>query len=291
MKKYFTIIRYILEYVIFISILKILKLLGINKSSAICSKIAVTIGPFLPITRIAKKNLRYVFGQDINDTVFIKDLWDNFGRFIGEFPYTNLSKQELDNRVEIIGMNHLVEFQKNNNPFLLCTGHFANWDLLLQCITKLYPKFGIVYRSANNHFVDRYINTHRTKNKAIHLIPKGDKGVRSLLASIKAGHSIAMLVDQKMNNGIEVPFFNKPAMTSYAIARLALQFDYPIVPVQMVRTKGCNFKIIIHSPLQIANTGNKQQDYYNVMLRINLILEQWIIENKSQWFWFHNRWK
>jgi KDO2-lipid IV(A) lauroyltransferase len=99
-----------------------------------------------------------------------------------------------------------------------------------------------------------------------------------------------MLVDQKMNDGIPVPFFGRKAMTSQGIAKLALQFNYPIVPCQIIRKKGCYFKQIIYPPLSINKTGDDEKDCYNIMLEINQIFEKWIIQNPSQWFWFHNRW-
>ena len=113
---------------------------------------------------------------------------------------------------------------------------------------------------------------------------------KDLIKAIKAKYAISMLVDQKMNDGIKVPFFGRPAMTAHAIARLALQFGYPIVPCQIVRTKGSYFRVIIHPPIDIQKTNNTDTDCYNIMLKINRILEGWIKENPSQWLWFHNRW-
>ena len=44
-----------------------------------------------------------------------------------------------------------------------------------------------------------------------------------------------MLVDQKMNDGIPVPFFGRDAMTAPALALLALRYDCAVVPIRMER--------------------------------------------------------
>jgi KDO2-lipid IV(A) lauroyltransferase len=128
-------------------------------------------------------------------------------------------------------------------------------------------------------------------NDTVEMIAKGPSGVRGLIKAIKSGNSIAMLVDQKMNDGIEVPFFGKPAMTANAIAKLSLQYNYPIIPCQIIRTKGSYFKAVIHPPIDYSKSGEAEKDCYNIMLKINQVIEGWVRENPEQWFWFHNRWK
>lgn len=291
MKKILKQIKYLVEYLLFLLLIGILKLLGINKASAACGLIARKIGPLLPISKIAKKNLKLIFGDKFDDAPIIDGLWDNFGRFIGEFPYVNtMHEEEILTHVEIMGLEHLEHFKKTNQPFLLFTGHFANWDFALRVTSKLYHKFGVVYRKANNPYIDRLISQYR-KASHIHLIPKGNHGVKDLLKALKSGYSIAMLVDQKMNDGINVPLLDHPAMTAHAIAKLALNFDYPIVPCRTIRTKGANFQFVIHPPLVINKTGDKESDIYNIMLDINKLLGDWIKQHPQQWFWFHNRWK
>ncbi|WP_425362584.1 lipid A biosynthesis lauroyl acyltransferase [Candidatus Tisiphia endosymbiont of Hybos culiciformis] len=300
MKKLFNNIKYLLEYFLVLIIVKILRALGIDKSVNICRYLARKIGPLLPVNKVAKENIQNILGKTIytnagciNSEAIINQVWDNFGSFIGEFPYiSRMSEEELSRRVEISGLENIIEFQKLHQPFLLFTGHFANWDFALKIINKFYPKFAIIYRKLNNPYVDKLINDMRTSGD-IKLIPKGSQGARTLISAIKSGYAIGMLVDQKMNNGIEVPFLGQPAMTAHAIAKIALQFSYPIIPLQVVRTNSKNsyFKAIIHPPIKLQKTNNNKTDCYNIMVTINQILGNWVQENPGQWFWFHNRWK
>ena len=292
MKSYVKKVKHLVEYAVFIILTGFLKILPIDKSASLCSFIARKIGPHLAVTNIARSNLRKVYGKDINIEKIIDVLWDNYGRYIGEFPFINrMTAQELETRVKLTGLEHVENFRKIKQPFMLFLGHQANWDFMIRRINDIYPKFGVVYRKANNPYVDNSILRERGDHQDITMIAKGSAGVRDLVRSIKSCMSIAMLVDQKMNDGIEVPFFGKPAMTAPAIARFSLQYDYPIVPCQLIRLEGSYFELRIHAPLEYSNTGDVEKDCYNIMLAINKKLEEWIRQRPAQWFWFHNRWK
>ncbi|HJD62325.1 MAG TPA: lipid A biosynthesis lauroyl acyltransferase [Rickettsia endosymbiont of Degeeriella rufa] len=289
MKKFLKKIRYLIEYAVVVIFLKIIGIFGIDKAADICSFIARKIGILFAVNKIARRNIKAVFGDAFDVEKTIDQTWDNFGRFIGEFAYINeMDELELERRIEIIGLENIKKLK--GQPFLFFTGHFANWDIAVKIIHKIYPKFAVIYRKANNPYVNKLINESRASSK-LRLIPKGPDGSRALVRSIKERESIAMLVDQKMNNGIEVPFLGYPAMTANAIAKIALQYGYPIVPCQIVRTKGSYFKLIIHPNLTWEQTGDSKTDCYNIMLNINQILGDWVKQNPSQWFWFHNRWK
>lgn len=285
--------KHYLEYIIFFIITRLLRLLPIDKSAGLCSFLARKIGPLISVTKTARRNLKNIYGDNINIDQAIDDLWDNFGRYIGEFPFINaLSEEELTRRITFTGLENIENFKQNNQPFMLFLGHQANWDIAIRKINTLYPKFGIVYRKANNPLVDKEILSERNNSSDVIMIAKGTAGAKSLVRAIKSKMSIAMLVDQKMNDGIEVPFFGKPAMTAPAIARLALQYNYPIVPCQIIRKgRSSNFELRLYQPLKIEKTGDIKKDSFNIMKTINLTLEEWIRQHPGQWFWFHNRWK
>ena len=286
-------LKHILEYLLFILLTRTLRLLSVDNSASLCSFIAKKIGPYLRVTKTARKNLKRVYGNETDIEKVINDLWDNYGRYIGEFPFINvLDSSELDKRVKVIGLEKVEAFKKANQPFILFLGHQANWDFVIRKINDIYPKFGIAYRKANNPYVDREILKERENDQHITMIAKGPSGAKSIIKAIKSGASLAMLVDQKMNNGIEVPFFGFPAMTAPALAKISLQYKYPIVPLQIVRIgKSSYFELILHDPLKPLIDKDIEKSCYNIMLEINKILEQWIREKPEQWFWFHNRWK
>ncbi len=291
MKNYSKKIKHFIEYIFFKLFIKTMKIIGFKNSVAFCSCAARFLGPYIGVSKIAEYNLNKVFGEKFDTKKIILKIWDNFGKYIGEFPFINeLSDQQMNSMFTMEGIENVKNYQENKKPFLLFLAHQANWDFVIRHITDIYPKFAIIYRKANNSYVDSEILRTRSKDPNVLMIPKGLGGAKGLVRAIKNGYSIAMLVDQKMNDGIEVPFFGKPAMTANAIAKLSLQYNYPIIPCQLIRTNDSNFKAILHPEIKYQPTNNKENDVYNIMLIINQTLEKWIRENPSQWFWFHNRW-
>lgn len=280
-----------IEYCIFIIFSYFLLSLGFERAGNFCSKVARIIGPYLPVTRIARNNIKMTLGDNNIDTI-IDGLWDNYGRYIAEFVYINkLPLSEFDKRIELEGLENIQPFIDNKQPFLLCLGHFANWDFFIKFASNLMKNdISIIYRKANNPLINQAIlETRQAPN--IHMIAKGPSGAKKLLTALKNRHFIFMLVDQKMNDGIEVPFLGKPAMTANAIAKISLQYNHPIVPFRVIRTNGSNFKAILYPPIQYSKTEDTNTDTYNIMLIINNLLGQWVKEKPEQWFWFHNRWK
>jgi KDO2-lipid IV(A) lauroyltransferase len=122
------------------------------------------------------------------------------------------------------------------------------------------------------------------------MFAKGAQGARAALTHLQAGGSLGLLVDQKMNDGIAVPFFGRAAMTAPAIAQFALRFDAPILPVHVVRLGPARFRMICEPPLNIARTGDKKTDTYAILLAVNTTLERWIREQPESWLWLHRRW-
>ena len=99
-----------------------------------------------------------------------------------------------------------------------------------------------------------------------------------------------MLADQKMNDGIPVPFFGRPAMTAPALAALALRFDCDVLPARAERLAGAHFRLTVFPPLPLPRTGDSHADAAALMAQVNAILETWIRDRPEQWFWVHQRW-
>ena len=122
-------------------------------------------------------------------------------------------------------------------------------------------------------------------------IPKGRIGMREIINRIKSGYSIALMVDQRVCEGIKVNFFKRPAQTTTIPAQLALKYDCKLVPIFIERTGNVNFEMTIYKPYNIEKTSDADQDTLNITLKINQIIEKMIIKNPKQWLWSHNRWK
>jgi KDO2-lipid IV(A) lauroyltransferase len=250
------------------------------------------IGPRLRVTGNARRELAIVFPllNSYKIEKIIGGMWDNLGRTAGEHPHLAKFNPYAENsRVEVIGGKILDQARDDNEPGIAFSAHLANWELVPLVSTKRGLPLHLIYRRANNPFFDRLVQRGRVSTGGQYF-PKGPDGAKDILRALSKGQHLAMLVDQKMNDGIEVPFMGRNAMTAPALAQLALRFNCPVVPVQVERLKGANFRVTIHPPLIHPNTGDKQSDILHLMTEVNNHLDNWIKQHPEQWLWVHNRW-
>jgi KDO2-lipid IV(A) lauroyltransferase len=214
-------------------------------------------------------------------------VWDNLGRTVAEYPY--LSRSIMAQRMKVLGSEVFDEVRASGKSALFVGGHFANWELAPKTAGLHNLPLVLIYRPANNTLVDGIIRKTRL-TFAQSMFAKGRKGAQELIKAIKEHKPIGMLVDQKLNDGIAVPFFGHDAMTAPAVAELALKYDLPIYMAQVVREKGAHFTVTMHPHLQFEKTGDRKQDVYSMMRRINDTFEDWARQHPEQWFWVHRRW-
>ena len=118
-------------------------------------------------------------------------------------------------------------------------------------------------------------------------IKKGISGTKELLRCFKQNISIALMIDQRVSEGISCEFFNEKALTTTIPAQFVKKFNTEIVPVHIERLDKNNFTIEFSQPLNF----NSNETTYNITLKLNQILEKMILKNPNQWIWTHNRWK
>ncbi|HFB62105.1 MAG TPA: lipid A biosynthesis acyltransferase, partial [Bacteroidetes bacterium] len=118
----------------------------------------------------------------------------------------------------------------------------------------------------------------------------GAKGAKELIRALRSGDSVALLNDQKFNEGIEIPFLGHGAMTAPGPTRLAMQTGAPLIPMSIVRTNGVNFRVTIHEAIKPVDTGNRTSDIRATVIKITKFIEHQIRTNPTDWFWVHRRW-
>ena len=286
-------IKHLLEFSAVKTLYVFFKLLPIKAASAIGGFIGRSLGRVLKVNRVARRNIKNAFPEFTDEQVegVIRQMWENLGRVAGEFPHmASFKGDDFAKIVEVEGAEHIKKAGESNKTTIFFSGHFANWEIVPKTIfEKGCPSVNLVYRKSNNPYLDGLILKIRD-NYQEGCMPKGSVGARMIIKAIKKGLHIGMLVDQKQNDGIAVPFFGRDAMTAPAIANLALKYDCNIIPIQVKRVKGAKFKAVAYEPFKFDNTGNEQKDIHIAMTRINSILEGWVRQEPSQWFWVHNRW-
>ena len=279
---------YFLEGSFLLLIFILLKILPLGISSFLMGKLSSLIGPRLGVTKKAYNNIKNVMPEknEKEITKIIKDMWENLGKVAGEYPHLSKLDPEKNNKIQVYGKKNLLLIKKTKTPAIFFSGHLANWEISpIAAIKNGVPVLSI-FRRPNNPFINFLIKYLRSN---LPMAPKGKEGAKQLIYSLKKGRSIGLVIDQKMNDGIKVPFFNKPAMTSDALAQLCLRIKSLVVPVQVERIKNTNFKITFHNPLKITKNGQNKTPI-QIMTEVNLIMEKWIRKKPGQWLWLHRRW-
>jgi len=266
-------------------------LLPLDWASALGGAIGRLIGPRLGISNRARRNIRRAFPKLSESQIagVIRGMWDNLGRVVAEYPHLRQIRVfEPGGRIETHGFEHVERAVAAGRRMIIFSGHIANWEIAMLAAVQYGIQVAQIYRAANNPLVDRMIT--RLRGDAGELIPKGAVAARRAITTLRAGAHLTMLADQKMNDGIPVPFFGRPAMTAPALASLALRFDCDVLPARVERLGGAHFRLTIFPPLVLPRSGDARADAALLMAEVNASLERWIRDRPEQWFWVHQRW-
>lgn len=279
------------EFILARALFFLFRFIGIDAASALAGTFLRLVGPLVrPIARRGEDNLQRAFPEwskaqvrAVNAGVF-----ENLGRTSAEFAH--LDKLAPGPRVEIVGAEWFAAAADGGPPGIFVSGHFANWEIMAIALRAAGVACAVVYRAANNPLIDEMIIAMRARASSYMQIPKGKRGGRALIEALRDGKSLAMLVDQKLNDGIAVPFLGRDAMTAPAAARLSLKFKAPIFPTSVERLSGARFRITVHSPLEFSPTGETADDVRALTILVNAQIEYYIRARPEQWLWLHRRW-
>ena len=289
------IIKYFFEFTSIISLFCIFKIIVLKNASNLGSVLGRLIGPLFRSKNIIKQNIKIGLGNldEKRETEIINAMWSNIGRTFAEYAFLKNFKFDKTNfsHIKINGTNYLEQIKKNNEPVIFYSGHFANFELMAMELDKFGIKTAAIYRPLNNFLLNPIMEYLRMKYICPNQIPKGRMGMREIISRVKDGCSIALMVDQRVGEGLRIPFFNKPAHTTTVPAQLALKYNCRLVPIFLERKEGINFEMTVHEPYEIQKTGDADRDTKSITLKINQLIEKMIIKNPTQWLWSHNRWK
>jgi KDO2-lipid IV(A) lauroyltransferase len=273
--------------------IRLVGLLPLDWASALGGALARTIGPRLGISKRARLNLKIAMPELGNAEIraIVRGMWDNLGRVVFEYPHlakiTVYPAELSDGRVEVCGVEHVEAALAANRRIILVSAHVGNWEIAPLASAQYGLDVAFIYRAANNRMVDAMIADLRQHAK---FIPKGAVASRQAFATLRRGAHLGLLVDQKLNDGIAVPFFGRDAMTAPALALLAMRFDCDVLPARVERLGGARFRLTVYPRLPLPKSGDRDADALALMTAVNQVLETWIRERPDQWFWLHRRW-
>jgi len=283
-------VKYFIQFMIISILFLIFKILGLRYASYFSGKIISFVGPFFRSKDLIKSNILKAHPNLNSDQVknISKKMWNNYGRILAEYIFIkDFRNTKLKNNLEIKGQEILDTIKKNNEPVIFVSGHFNNFELMAMQIEKSGINLAAIYRPLNNKFLNFIMEKIRKQYICKNQIKKGISGTKELLSFFKKKTSIALMIDQRVSQGIKSNFFKHEALTTTIPAQFVKKFKCKIVPIYIERVKDINFKLTIHEPIVYSDNESIE----SITLNLNGILEKLILKNPDQWIWSHNRWK
>ena len=283
-------IKYFIQFLLIIISFVIFKFLGVKFSSNLSGKIFEKIGPFFRSKRIIHSNIKKAFPNTNLENIekISKSMWNNYGRIFAEYIFIkDFRSGNLSSKIEIDGEEILEEINKSKKQVVFVSGHLSNFELMAMCIEKSGIKLSAIYRPLNNIFLNKIMERIRKKYICKNQIKKGIGGLKQLINLKKKNYSTALMIDQRVSEGILSNLFNEKALTTTIPAQLIKKFNIAVVPIYIERIEGINFRIKVNNPINFPQEASIQ----NITDELNQILEKMIYKNPNQWIWSHNRWK
>ena len=284
-------LKYFFQFLIIILFLSIFKLIGSKYSTILSGKIFELIGPFFRSNKISSSNLSLALTEldEIEKNKIIKKMWNNYGKILADYVFIKNYRNSKNFSDKIIIKNHfeLENIKKNSTPVIFISGHFNNFELMAMHLEKSGIDLAAIYRPLNNVFLNPIMEHIRKNYICKKQVKKGISGTKELLKFFKNGTSIALMIDQRVSEGIYSKFFNKEALTTTIPAQFVKKFKAKIVPIYIERNLEDNFTIEINKCIKFSDSESLE----SITLKLNEILEKMILRNPDQWIWTHNRWK
>ena len=292
-------LRYLIEALALRLAFALLGWLPVDAASNLGGFLGRHIGPRLPVSARARRNLRLAFPENsaAETERILAGMWDNLGRVAAEYPHIGEIAAPASGRIDWLDTAPVRAMRAGGRDAgrdggragILVSAHLANWEVMPAAAIQRGLDMTIIVREPNNPLVRPLIERLRGVAGGLRA-PKGAQGAKAALGALRQGRVLGLLFDQKMNDGVAVPFFGIEAMTPAAPAQLALRFGCPLVPVRVERIGPGRFRLASFEALALPDSGDRQADTIAVMTALNEILEGWIRDKPEQWLWLHRRW-
>jgi KDO2-lipid IV(A) lauroyltransferase len=250
------------------------------------------LGPLSGAHKTADRNIRIAFPQldESGRRQLLVAQWENLGRLTAEFQLMH-KLTPASGRIEIVGGEKLRAVAQSGKPAVLISGHFSNFEIMAAVIVDLGVKCDVTYRAANNPYIDKRIIDTRKSYGVTMMAPKGGDGSREVIRIMNRGECVALLNDQKFNQGVVAPFFGVPATTAPGPTKFALKFGCPMIPMSVERIgKAARFRVTIWDDIAPPDTGDRTADILKGVENVNAFVEARVRERPDEWFWTHKRW-
>ena len=247
------------------------------------------------LRRVGMRNLALAFPEKTaaERARILRGEFTSLGRQLAEL--CQFPRYTLENIEQVVVYDGLENYQRayaRGKGVLFLTAHFGGWELSAFAHSLHGHWLHVVMRPMDNEYLDRLIQNYRTMhgNK---VVPKDDF-VRGLLAAMKSGETVGILMDTNMTppQGVFVDFFGLPACTASGLARIALRTDAAVVPGFTIWDQSLGkYRLRFDPALELVRTGDLEADIVANTQMFTRVIEDYVRKYPEQWLWVHRRWK
>lgn len=247
------------------------------------------------LRQVGMRNLAMVFPEKsvAERARILRGVFTSLGRQLSELcQFPKYTPENVDQVVVYDGLENYERAYAQGKGVLFLTAHFGGWELSAFAHSLHGHWLHIVMRPMDNEYLDRLLQNYRTMhgNKTV----AKDDFVRGLLAAMKAGETVGILMDTNMTppQGIFVDFFGIPACTASGLARIALRTDAAVVPGFTIWDPALRkYRLRFDPALQLIRTGHLEADIASNTQMFTKVIEDYVRKYPDQWLWVHRRWK
>ena len=284
-------IKYFIQFIIIIFLFLIFRFIGLKNSQIISSYIFKRLGSFFRSNNISLMNLSIAFPNlsENEKKKIVKQMWANYGKIFSEYMFMKKFRKNLEfsDKIQVENQEEIEKIKHRGKPVIFISGHFNNFELMAMHIEKSEIDLAAIYRPLNNNFLNPVMENIRKKYICKKQIKKGISGTKEILKEFKNGTSIALMIDQRVSEGVECNLFGKTALTTTIPAQFIKKFNTSVVPIYIERLENDSFRIKILKEIKFP----EETSIFEITKKLNEVLEKMIKSNPDQWIWTHNRWK
>ena len=256
-------IKYFIQSTFVIFLFLLFKTLGLKLSKVFSSFIFKTFGPLFRSKKISYSNLSIAFPKiDENEKdEIVNNMWATYGKIFAEYIFIKNFRQspKFSKKITVENQEGLEKIKEKKTPVIFISGHFDNFELMAMHIEKSGIDLAAIYRPLNNKFLNPLMENIRKNYICKKQIQKGISGTKELLKEFKNGTSVALMIDQRVSEGIKCDFFGQEALTTTIPAQFIKKFNAEVVPIYIERSTDDNFKIKIFENLQFSKNDSVEK--------------------------------
>jgi KDO2-lipid IV(A) lauroyltransferase len=243
---------------------------------------------------IAIHNLKCAFPEKKMEEIIAitKGVYRTMGIVAADFfGLPSLTKDNINDLVEVEGLEHCQKAFEQNRGILMVTAHFGNWELAAIAFSLVLKPAVVIYRPLDSAILDNLVYTVRSSTGNTPL-PK-NRAMRQMIRSLKRNEVLGILIDQNVfqREGVFVDFFGRPACTNNGLALIAMHTEAPVIPAYLVRLENGKYRLVIKEEIKLIRTGDNDEDIRINTQNFTRFVEDVVRKYPDQWLWVHQRWK